>query len=455
MDFVKRKRLTDLLLKMRSSQIIAIGFFLIIIAGALLLSLPMSSRTGEATSFFDSLFTATSALCITGLAVYDTAQHWSVFGQIIILLLIQTGGIGFMTGATMISFMTGRKITLKERLIMVDTLNEDHIQGIVRLARHVLTVTALAEGIGTLLLSIRFVPSYGIHGLYMAVFTAVSSYCNAGFDIMGLQDGAFASLSAYATDPLVNFTVMGLIIFGGLGFTVVANIYSARKKADLSLQTKIVLMVTAALIVTGTLAVFVFEYKNPYTIGKFTLGEKLMASMFQAVTTRTAGFATFSQSAMTEPAKLVSILLMFVGGSPGSTAGGIKTVTLAVVVLSFFSVMRDKYETNINGRHIRKAIVLKAFAIVSLAAVLTVTAALVISAVDNVAVIDCIYETVSAYSTVGLTADLTTELSGISRGILIVLMYLGRVGSLAVALSIPRSKRSVNIKYPDAKIIVG
>lgn len=442
---------------MRPTQIIALGFFLLILTGAILLSLPISSASGKFTPFLNSLFTATSATCITGLVVYDTATHWSLFGKTVILMMIQIGGLGFMTIATLFSFMMRRKITLRERLIMVEALNQNQIQGIVGMTQRILTVTFSVELIGAVVLATRFVPDYGFYGVYMAIFTAISAFCNAGFDLLGTPEHQFPSLTAYVHDPVVNLTIMGLIIIGGLGFLVWANLHHTRKLSDMQLHTKLVLVITGVLILLGAVAFFISEYRNPKTMGDFSIPEKILASFFQSVTPRTAGFNTIDQGGMTEISKFITVLLMFIGGSPGSTAGGIKTVTFGVVLLAVISVIRGKRDTNIFQKRISTTLIMRSMAIIVLSMFYVLVTFLVVVSVEQKPIIDCLLEVVSAFGTVGLSANLTPSLHDVSKVALSLLMFTGRVGgiTLAMAMSLRSREDHSKIRYPEAKVMVG
>ena len=326
-----------------SFQVIILGFMLVILLGSLCLTLPLATRDGQGASFLDALFTSTSAVCVTGLVVHDTATYWTPFGQLIIMLLIQIGGLGFMSVAAIASFVLRRTITLHERMVMSAGLNLSDGGGIVRLTRRVLFGTFIIEGTGAVLLSCRFVPHYGFpKGITMGVFHAVSAFCNAGFDLMGTPDDPFQSLIGWAEDPLVNITLMALIVLGGLGFFVWSDVWDKHSFCRLRLHTKIVLTATAGLLLFGFGWTLLFEWSNPATLGAFDTPHKLLAAAFESVTLRTAGFNTIDLGALTGPSQAVSCLLMFIGGSPGSTAGGIKTVTFLVLVLTIWARARGK-----------------------------------------------------------------------------------------------------------------
>lgn len=442
---------------MHAAMVVALGFLIIILTGAVLLTLPISARSGEPTDFLDALFTATSATCVTGLVTVGTATHWSGFGQAVILLLIQIGGLGFMSLASIASFLTRRTITLRERMVMSAGLNLTENAGIVRLTRRVLLGTLAFEGAGAVLLATRFVPRVGLwQGIKMGVFHSVSAFCNAGFDLIGTPDNPFASLTGYADDVLVNLTIMALIVIGGLGFFVWGDIWDKRRFRRLRLHTKLVLITTALLLCAGFVLTLLFEWGNPQTLGEMPVQDKLLAAAFQSVTLRTAGFNTIDQAALTGPSQAVACLLMMIGGSPGSTAGGIKTVTAAVLVLSAISALRGRTTVSAFGRTIISRSIMNAVAMMIVGGTLSLTGACVISYVESASFGTCLFEAVSAFATVGLSMGLTPTLSAVSRLILILLMYLGRVGVLTLGVAVlMRHREPPKMQYPDGDVMVG
>lgn len=442
---------------MHAAMVIALGFLIIILTGAVLLTLPVSARSGEPTEFLDALFTATSATCVTGLVTVGTATHWSGFGQVVILLLIQIGGLGFMSLASIASFLTRRTITLRERMVMSAGLNLTENAGIVRLTRRVLLGTFAFEGVGALLLATRFVPRVGLwQGIKMGVFHSVSAFCNAGFDLIGTPDNPFASLTGYADDWLVNLTIMALIVIGGLGFFVWGDIWDKRRFRRLRLHTKLVLVTTALLLCAGFLLTLLFEWGNPQTLGAMPTQDKLLAAAFQSVTLRTAGFNTIDQAALTGPSQAVACLLMMIGGSPGSTAGGIKTVTAAVLVLSAISALRGRTTVAAFGRTIVSRSIMNAVTMMIVGGTLSLMGACVISYVESAPFGACLFEAVSAFATVGLSMGLTPTLHVLSHLILILLMYLGRVGVLTLGVAVlMRHREPPKMQYPDADVMVG
>ena len=442
---------------MHASMVIALGFLIIILTGALLLTLPVSSRSGAPTAFLDALFTATSATCVTGLVTVGTATHWSGFGQAVILLLIQIGGLGFMTLASIASFLLRRTITLRERLVMSAGLNLSDNAGIVRLTRRVLFGTFAFEAAGAVLLSCRFVPQFGFwRGVKMGVFHAVSAFCNAGFDLLGTPDSPFSSLVGYVGDPLVNLTIMALIVIGGLGFFVWGDIWDKRRFSHLTLHTKLVLTTTAVLLVSGFVLTLVFEWNNPATLGALPAGDKLLAAAFQSVTLRTAGFNTIDQAALTGPSQALACLLMMIGGSPGSTAGGIKTVSAAVLVLSAVSALRGRTSVAAFGRSIGVRGIMNAVTMMIVGGALSLTGACVIAVIEGAPLGQCLFEAVSAFATVGVTMGLTPGLHAASHLILIALMYLGRVGVLTLGVAVlMRHREPPKLQYPEGNVMVG
>lgn len=435
-------------------QLIAIGFFLLIMTGTFLLMLPVSSRDGTFTPFMTALFTATSASCVTGLILVDTYTHWSLFGQLVLLALIQIGGLGFITIGTAVSLILRRKIGLKERGWIKESFNVLDIGGVVRLIRLVLKGTLLFEGVGALLLFIRFYPRMGFaKGLYYGIWHAISAFCNAGFDLMG-YDEPYSSFTAYYDDPVVSFTLCGLILIGGLGFIVWSDIaqhkWHFRKYA---LQTKMVLSVSAVLVFGGALLFYLLEgnrlYADMSPMGKFC------SSFFNAITPRTAGFNTTDTGALSEGGKLLTIILMFIGGGSGSTAGGVKMATIFVLLLHLRSTLLRTNGTNIFGRRIEDDTVAKASALLCTYLVCSLAATLAITGMQDFAIGDTLFEVVSAICTVGMTAGITGQLNVISQAIIVFLMYIGRLGSLSFALSFTDHKKLTHIMQPVERINIG
>ena len=447
-------------INLSTTQTILLSFLLAILAGSALLALPVSSADGIAVPYIDALFTATTSICVTGLVTVPTFSTWSLFGQIIILFLIQIGGLGVVTIMSGLMISLHRRIGIKDRMLIQDAFNLNTLSGMVKFIRKVIAGTFLVEGIGALLYMTGFVPEFGVKGVWISLFNAVSAFCNAGMDVISEN-----SLYAYVHNPVINIVTILLIVFGGIGYIVWWDIMGVLKNirrqglkcfANLTFHSKIALSVTGILILAGTAAVFIFEYNNPLTMYSFSVPEKLQASLFQSVTTRTAGFATVPQENLTNASALTSLLLMFIGGSPVGTAGGIKTVTFAVLITSAFATMKTRSEAELFHRTIPKQAVSKAVAVVSMAFIILFTATLLLAAVTDADALDIVYETVSAAATVGLTRSLTSELNIWGRIIIIITMYLGRVGPISLMIALNTKKETKNIiKNPTEDISVG
>ena len=448
----KRIRLTPM-------QILAIGFATVILMGALLLKLPISAKNGISTPFIDCFFTSTSAVCVTGLVTVDTGTHWSYFGKTVIMCLIETGGLGFMSLAALMSLLLGKRITLRDRLIMQESMNSFTLQGIVRMAKYVLTFTFIVEGICAALMSTQFIPRFGVaKGLYYSVFHSVSAFCNAGFDILGTPGNEFVSLTqkGYYDNPVIILTIGFLIVAGGLGFSVWQEIYEERNIKNLSLHSKLVLTITAILVFGGALLMFIFEMRNPGTIKNMSPKGKVLSSLFASITPRTAGFNSISTAEMTPAGRFLTIILMFIGGSPGSTAGGIKTATFGVLVITVLSLIRGREDAEIFKKRIGKDTVYKALSITLISLTLVIVVSMVLSITEAGASLEYIlYEATSAFGTVGLTLGLTTKLTFIGKVIISFTMYAGRVGPLTLACALASKTRKDSIKYPEDRILVG
>ena len=437
-------------------QILAIGFAIVIIVGAILLSLPISSQSGRITPFIDCIFTSTSAVCVTGLVTLDTGTYWTYFGKTVIMLLIETGGLGFMSVATLVFFFFGRRITLKERLVMQEAMNVNSLQGLVKMIKYVLIFTFSVEGVGAVLFATQFIPQFGIaKGIYYSVFHAVSAFCNAGFDLMG----NFKSVTAYANNSVVILTISALIAIGGLGFYVWVEIYNSKGTKRLSLHSRVVIYSTIALIVFGAILMFIFEMNNPGTMKGMSVKDKILSSIFASVSPRTAGFNSIPLDKMTSAGNFLTIILMFIGGSPGSTAGGIKTTTAIILFMTVVSVVRGREDTEIFKKRINKEVVYKSLVItvLGLGIVIIVTMVLSITQSPNIPFEYFLYEATSAFATVGLTLGLTTKLTIVGKIIITLTMYAGRVGPLTIILALAKRKsgKSGTIKYPEDKILIG
>ena len=437
------------------TQFIAYGFFTIILIGALLLMLPIANRSGKNLGFINCLLTATSATCVTGLVAADTWSQWTLFGQMVILAMIQIGGLGFITIGVFVSIILRRRVSLKARGLMQESMNTLQIGGIVRLAKKIVQGTILFEGAGAVLLSIRFVPEFGFfRGVYYGIFHSISAFCNGGFDLMGIRE-PYSSLTYYAGDWLVNFTIISLIVIGGIGFIVWDDL--SKKGLHFRkylLHTKIVLVTTAILLAGGSLFFFALE-RNNLMVG-MRPGEMFWTSLFQSATARTAGFNTTDTAALTDGSKLLTIILMFIGGSPGSTAGGIKTTTLAVLLLSARASIRQTVGVEIYNRRLDDEAVRQAGLILIINLALAMAAAMwMVLAQPELAMSDVLFETFSAIGTAGMSTGTTRELLLASRVPLIILMFCGRVGSLSSALAFTQSKKKPPVMQPVEKITVG
>lgn len=433
---------------------------MVILIGAILLSLPISAANGQSVPFIDALFTATTSSCVTGLVVVPTVSAWSLFGQIVILVLIQIGGLGLITAIAAIAVMLQKRIGLASNMLLQDSLNLNSADGIASFIKKVVLGTFLIEGIGAILYMFVFIPEFGLKGIWISIFTSISAFCNAGIDII-----AENSLCNYATNTWINFVTSALIILGGLGFIVwfdVCRVIQSRRSErklglkDLTLHSKIVLAITAFLILAGAVLILIFEFDNPATIGNYSLFDKIQIALFQSITTRTAGFATIPQENLLNSSALACFALMFIGGSPVGTAGGVKTVTVVVFLASAFATIRNKNDVNLFNRRITKDAVRKSIAVIAVSFIIMMMSTLLLSLTINADLVDILYETVSATATVGLSRNLTTSLNFAGKLIIIVTMYLGRVGpiSLAIAFNFKKEKQNM-IRNPQEDINVG
>lgn len=439
-------------------RILVFGFLFIIFAGAILLTLPVASADGTSAPFLDSLFTATSATCITGLIVYDTATQWSSFGEAVILCMIQIGGLGFMTlGSALILLLRGDS-SLSNRKQMAESLNVTDYRAAARTLKHVLLGTAAFEGAGALILSARFIPEYGWgQGIWKGVFVSISAFCNAGFDLMG-TDAPFSSFTAYTDDLVVNLTVMGLIVIGGLGFLVWEDLYTKRRWKEYSLFTKTVLLTSGTLIFGGAALIFLLEHNNPETLGQLTAKEKVLSSLFQSVSPRTAGMNTVDLAAMTEASQVLTVALMFIGASSGSTGGGVKVTTVAVLWAAIRSVLMGRKDAALWKRRLSSDLVYRALTLVLLPFLSVLISTFLINGIEaDVSFLEALYECTSAFATVGLSLSVTPTLSAFSKIILMFLMFSGRVGMLTIsyALITDRRKRQNTLRYPEGDILIG
>lgn len=431
-------------------QFLVLGFAGVILAGAVLLTMPFALQPGSEPDFMTSLFTATSAVCVTGLVVVDTGTHWSLAGHVIILILIQVGGLGFMTMATLFFMIMGRQINLRERLLMQEALNQVRVEGIVRLAKYILIFTFSIEILFALILGARWSADLGWQrGLWFGLFHSVSAFNNAGFDLFG----EFRSLTGYREDFLVNISITTLIILGGLGFTVILDLYRSRKPRKLSLHSKLVLLFTVILLALGTLLILALEWSN--TLAALSPAGKLLAAYFQSVTPRTAGYNTVDIAALHSSTQFFIIMLMFIGASPVSTGGGIKTSTFVVLGLAVLALASGREDAVAFGRRIPKFQIYKALAILLMAITLVVTITMLLSIAEDADFLMVLFETVSAFGTVGLTMGLTPHLTPVGQLLMIMTMFFGRLGPLTVAFALAQRRRRALLRYPEENIMVG
>ena len=436
--------------RLSSSQIIILGFSALILIGSLLLMLPVSTQDGRSANFSDALFTATSAVCVTGLIVQDTATYWSTFGQAVIIALIQIGGMGVVTVAIAISAFSGKQISLKQRSTMQEAISAHKVGGIVRLTGFIIKMTIIFELLGAVIMAPTFCKEFGVlKGIWYAVFHSISAFCNAGFDLMGVKT-PYSSLTYFVDNPVINFVIMSLIIIGGIGFMtwddIKVNKHHVRKYR---MQSKVILITTVLLISLPALYFFLFEF------GDKPMGERIWSSLFQSVTPRTAGFNTADLTQISETGTAITIMLMLIGGSPGSTAGGMKTTTLAVLFSTAISVFRRREHTHFFGRRVNDDAIRNAATILMMYVILFLTGGFLISHIESLPLLTCLYETASAIGTVGLTLGITPNLGIASQIILIVLMYIGRVGGLTLIFSALSGNQGNTARLPQEKITVG
>lgn len=443
-----------------TTQIILLSFLVTILVGSGLLALPISSATGKPVPYLDALFTATTATCVTGLVTLPVVSTWSVFGQIVILVLIQIGGLGIITVMSGVMILLHKRMGIANRLLIQDAFNLNTMAGLISFVKKVMLGTLIIEGVGALLYMFVFVPEFGARGIWISLFTSVSAFCNAGIDIIAQN-----SLYNYATNPLINTVTSLLIILGGLGYIVwwdVLRVFKTRTSKNkkifrhLTLHSKIAISFTLGFVILGAVCIFIFEYTNPLTIGNLSLFDKIQVAFFQSITTRTAGFATIPQENLTNASALVSLILMAIGGSPVGTAGGIKTVTIAVLLCSAFATIKNKNSATMFGRTISEASIKKAIAVVVAFGAICATSTLLLVATNDAPFIDLLYESVSATATVGLSRNLTASLNNVGKVIIIATMYFGRVGPISLAIALGSNRENNNIiSNPIEEISVG
>lgn len=451
--------------ELRTTQMIALGFVILILTGSVLLSLPIASADGRATPYIDALFTATTSSCVTGLVTVVTGQHWSLFGQAVILIMIQMGGLGVVSFTTLLLMIAGKRIQLKQRMLIQEAYGFDTLTGMVRMVRKMFLGTLIVEAIGAVLYMFVYIPRYGLlRGIWVAVFTAVSAFCNAGMDLMGAD-----SMISYVSHPLMNLVTMALIVIGGLGFFVWWDLLAAARRVfhqkmslrqsvrRMSLHSKLVLCVTAALFFGGGLMFFILEYNNPATMGNLSLGGKIWASIFQSVTLRTAGFASINQGGLRTGSLLLGCVLMFVGGSPGGTAGGVKTVTVTLLVCAVLAIVNGQEDVELGHRRVRMENVMKGICVILLQVFFLVISTFAMCCIESdIPFIQIMYETFSALGTVGLTMGITEGLSMAGKLVLIASMYFGRLGpiTMAMIMNVNGNKKKIHRRLPDGKIFI-
>ncbi|MCY9665151.1 TrkH family potassium uptake protein [Paenibacillus alginolyticus] len=437
-------------------QILVLGFAAIIFLGAGLLTLPFASATGHSIAFIDALFTATSATCVTGLVVVDTGSAYTMFGQIVIVSLIQIGGLGFMTMSTLIAFAFRKKITLKERLVLQEAFNQGSMEGIVRLIRKVIIYSLSIEAIAAVIFTIRWTFDFGFtKALYFGIWHAISMFNNAGFDLFGTVDAPFVSFTGYVNDFVVNFVAMALIVLGGIGFIVMSDLMDFKIKKRLSLHSKVVLSMTGFLIVFGAIIIFIFEYTNIRTMGSLDLGGKILASFFQSVAPRTAGPNTVDIGALRQASQFFIVILMFIGASPGSTGGGIKTTTFTILISAIVTMIRGKEDIVIFRYRLAKDRILKAITLTMMALFLVIIVTMLLSTTEDAQLLKILFEVTSAFGTVGLTMGLTPELTTFGKILISLTMFAGRLGPITLAYALQPKQEKELYRHPEGKITIG
>lgn len=442
--------------KFTPAQVLSISFVCMILVGTILLSLPFSTVSGKGQPIIDALFTATSAVCVTGLVVKDTGAFYSLFGQIVILILLQIGGLGYMTMATMLGLLIGKKMSLRERVIMKDALNQFRLADLVHFIKYVLKITFFIEIIGALILSCRWMLTFSpLKAIYMGIFQSISAFCNAGFDIFGRIYSPFVSLSIYRGDMIVNLTMGILIILGGLGYVVLSELYYYPKVKKLSLHSKVVLLFSLVLIIIGTVIFFIFEYHNPATLGNIPFKNKILVAFFQSVSMRTAGFSTINISFIMSGTLFFTAFLMVIGASPGGTGGGIKTTTFATMIATGWATITKKREVTLFHRRISNEIIKKSFVVGFISIIFIGMVTIIMLGTEKEAFIKIFFEVVSAFGTVGLSTGITPFLSDIGKLLIIFTMYVGRLGPLTVGMAVLQDQEQLRIRYPEERIFVG
>ena len=439
--------------KLNTAELLVLGFAALIFIGAFLLVMPFASQSGESVGFVNALFTAASAVAVTGLVVVDTASHWTTFGHVVIIILIQIGGLGIITMGTLFALILGRKINFRQRIVMTEAMNKITVNGVVRLAKYILILTFTVEGIGAIILSTRFIPEFGWgEGIWLSVFHSISAFCNAGFDLIG----NFQSLTPYVNDPIVTLTVAVLVIIGGLGFVVIFELLDKKRLRILSLHSKLTLLMTAILLVSGYVIVTALEFNNPETMGDLPVIGKLLSGFFHSVTPRTAGFNTLPMDKLMMGTIVMTMLFMFIGAGSAGTAGGVKVTTVGVIIASIASTLKGRQDTESFKRKLPRDLVNKAIAIVTIAILWIIVVTFILSITEEQAFIDILFEVVSAFGTVGLSLGITTQLSTIGKLVIILTMFVGRIGPLTMFMALAQRLQVASvIQYPDEEIMIG
>ena len=446
-----KNRFTNMI-RLNPPQTLAFGFFIMIMIGTLLLMLPMATKDRHTLSFIDALFEATSAICVTGLVVVDTQNTFTLFGQIVLLFLIQVGGLGFMTFSILIAVLLGRNIGLKERIIIHESLNQISMSGLIKLVKFIFIFTLSIEGIGALILGVHWLEDFGWpQSFYYGIFHSISAFNNAGFDLMG----DFNSLAAYVGDFTVNFVITLLLIIGGLGFTVVLDVWKKKSIKKLSLHTKLVLLFSFILIVAGALLIFILEYNNEETIGQLSFSDKVLASYFHGTVPRTAGFNTLPNAELEIGSQLTTMFLMFIGGGSGGTAGGLKITTFILLLMAVWTVITGKEDVNLMKRRIPQSLIYKALSITIISLILIFTSVFILSITEQAPLNYILFEVFSAFGTVGMSLGLTPELTILGKVVISMLMFIGRLGPLTIAFALAKGKKNSRVRYPEEKILIG
>jgi trk system potassium uptake protein TrkH len=449
MNFLKKIRL----LKLNTPEILAIGFAIVILIGAFLLNLPFASKSGESIGFVNALFTAASAVAVTGLVVVDTLTHWTTFGHVVILVMIQIGGLGIIIMGTLFALVLGRKINFRQRVIMQEAMNKITRNGVVRLAKYVLILTFVVEGVGAIILSTRFIPLYGWgKGIWYSVFHSISAFCNAGFDLIG----NFQSLTPFVEDPIISMTVALLVVIGGLGFVVIFELLERRRFSKFSLHTKLALTMTFSLLVIGFIIVMALEYNNPNTMANLTFGGKLLSGFFHSVTPRTAGFNTLPMNQLMTGTLVMTIIFMFIGAGSAGTAGGVKVTTIGLLIAAIVSTLKGNKDKQAFKRKLPQGLVDKAFALIGLAILWVLIVTFILTITENSDFMTILFEVVSAFGTVGLSLGITTQLSVVGKIVITITMFVGRIGPLTLFMALAQRRQFVSsISYPDEEIMIG